>query len=417
MHTMSNTTVRPQDRDAVRDLARRYDEICHEDVQAPRRDLWRRHNSLTRTRPLIYVRAFAWGEMSESRLACEDPFCRRWEDFFRRMLFWHALDDDSVFEPWVTVDAVRAWPPDGVWGLPTRWIAGPDPRGAKKIDPAIKSPEDARRMVVPRHQVDEEATAREAARTHELFGDIVPVAVSRAPIWRMWNGDISTQLAYLRGVDGMMWDMMDRPAWLREVLAFMRDGILKAHEEAEQAGHWSLLDHQNQAMPYAEELRDPAPEGTGVLRRDLWHFCASQETTLVGPEMFWEFMLQYQLPIVEKFGLLAYGCCEDLTRKIPYLRRIPNLRRIAVSPMADVRKCAEQIGTDYVLSYRPSPAEMVSCGFDPDYVRTKLRNDLEGCRECHVDITLKDVETVQNDPTRVKKWVRITREVIDEIGW
>lgn len=400
------------DRTIVRELARRYRAICHEDVQGERRTLWRRHNSLRRTRPLIYVRAFAWGEMPEGKPLCEDPLCRRWEDWFRRMLFWHGLGDDSIFEPWVTVDAVRESPPHGVWGLPTGWIAGPDPRGAKKIDPAISSPEDVRRMTVPRHVVDEAATAREADRVSDLIGDIVPVTVSRAPIWRVWHGDISTQLAYLRGVDGMMWDMVDRPAWLHELLAFMRDGILKAHEEAERAGDWSLADHQNQAMPYAEELRGPAPDRGGARRKDLWYFCASQETTLVGPAMFWEFMLQYQLPIVEKFGLVAYGCCEDLTHKIELLRRVPNLRRIAVSPMANVRACAEQIGADYVLSYRPSPAEMVSCGFDPEYVRRKLRTDLEACRGCHVDITLKDVETVQHDTTRIRKWVRIARDVI-----
>ena len=27
------------------------------------------------------------------------------------------------------------------------------------------------------------------------------------------------------------------------------------------------------------------------------------------------------------------------------------------------------------------------------------------CRESHVDITLKDVETVENDPERIKQWV------------
>jgi hypothetical protein len=32
-----------------------------------------------------------------------------------------------------------------------------------------------------------------------------------------------------------------------------------------------------------------------------------------------------------------------------------------------------------------------------------------------VDITLKDVETVEKDPERVKKWVTLTREVIAEI--
>ena len=128
-----------------------------------------------------------------------------------------------------------------------------------------------------------------------------------------------------------------------------------------------------------------------------------------------EFILQYQLPVLAEFGLVAYGCCEDLTHKIDMLRQIPNLRRIAVAPFADAARCAEQIGQDYVLSYRPSPADMVSYGWDPDRVRAILRRDLEACVDSHVDITLKDVETVQADPVRVRNWATVTREVIDEV--
>ena len=92
-----------------------------------------------------------------------------------------------------------------------------------------------------------------------------------------------------------------------------------------------------------------------------------------------------------------------------------NLRRIAVSPFADVAACARQIGRDYVLSYRPSPSDMVGYGLDRDHIRGILQNDLAACRDCHVDITLKDVETVQGDPDRVRKWVVLVRDVIDDV--
>ena len=403
------------DRTLLRDLASRYLGICHAEVQRERRDAWRRHNSLAPTRPLIYVRAFAWSEMPESTCVCEDSFLRTYENFFRHALFWNSLGDDSIFEPWVTVEAVCVTPPEGVWGLPTRWIAGTDPRGSKRMAPSIVRPEDAQRLVPPHHRIDETETARRAAMLDDVLGGTMPVVANRAPAYRAWDADISTQLAQLRGLDQIMIDMLERPEWLHGVLAFMRDGILRVHEEAEQAGDWTLLAHENQAMPYAEELDDPAWEGCSVTRDRLWWFCASQETTLVGPALFEEFMLQYQRPIIERFGLLAYGCCEDLTLKIPVLRRIRNLRRIAVSPMANVAKCAEAVRRDYVLSYRPSPSDMVGYGFDADRIRRILRRDLAACRECHTDITLKDVETVQGDPARVRNWVRITREVIEQM--
>lgn len=405
--------MNPNDRIVLRDLASRYLEICRTDAQQERRALWRRHNSLGRTRPLIYVRAFAWPEMPESRCICEDAFLRGYEDFFRNALFWNSFQDDSIFEPWLAVEA--AWiTPEDYWGLPTHWIAGNNPRGSKRMDPPIVRPEDAERLVAPHHVIDEAETDRRKTLLEDAVGDLIEVGVCRAPAYRAWTADISTQLAQLRGIDQLMFDMLERPEWLHGVLAFMRDGILRVHEEAERTGDWSLSAHENQAMPYAEELAGPAPDGS-VARDQLWWFCASQETTLVGPGLFDEFMLQYQIPIIEKFGLAAYGCCEDLTLKIPLLKRIANLRRIAVSPMANVAKCVEAIGQDYVVSYRPSPSDMVGYGFDEERIRRILHRDLTLCRDSHVDITLKDVETVQNDPERVRNWVRIAREVIDAI--
>jgi len=403
------------DIERLRDLTKRYLEICHTDEQQRRRDLWRRHNSLQYTRPPIYVRAFAWREMPECRSTCQDPFYRPYEDVLRQSLFRATFDDDFVFEPWVMVRAAVITPPEGLWGLPVLWSDPSDPRGSRAMIPTIVSPEDAQRMVAPHHSIDEGETERRASRLADAIGDLITIEVDRKPAYHMWGGDISTQIARLRGLDQLMLDMIDRPEWLHQVLAFMRDGIIRTHEEAEGAGDWSLASHQNQAMPYSLELDDPAPNSPGVTRDRLWYFCASQETTLVGPRMFDEFMLQYQIPIMAPFGLTAYGCCEDLTHKISLLRQIPNLRRIAVAPAANVAACAEQIGTDYVFSYRPSPTDHVGYGFDPERVRAMLREDLMACRHCHVDVTLKDVETVQGDRDRVRTWVRVCREVIDEV--
>jgi len=219
----------------------------------------------------------------------------------------------------------------------------------------------------------------------------------------------------MRGIEHFMMDMMDRPEWLHELMAFFRDGVLAAHDQAEDVGDWSLCEHQNQAFVYSRELPDPALDSYGASRRQLWGYAAAQEFTLVSPGMHEEFLLSYQRPILEKFGLVAYGCCEDLTRKIDMLRALPNLRRIAVAPVADVRSCAEQIGADYVMSYRPNPAEMVCCGFDGDRIRRIVGRDLEICRGLCVDITLKDVNTIEHRPERLAEWVRIVREVIDEV--
>lgn len=58
----------------VRELAKRVAEVAGKPVQNERRELWRRHNSLERTTPPIYIRAFAFHEVfDEGQLRCEDP--------------------------------------------------------------------------------------------------------------------------------------------------------------------------------------------------------------------------------------------------------------------------------------------------------------------------------------------------------
>ena len=398
----------------LRELAKKYVAVCNKPVQSERRDLWRRHNSLVKTRPLVFVRGGDfWEEVPQvAALSCQEDFFRPSERFLRRMLFQDTIGDDCVFEPWITV---RARHKCSGWGVELNRRHSGEARGSWKMDYPIKDLADVRKLRPARHEIDEEATARAVERVQDAIGDILAVNVDRGPAYRTFGGgDISTDLGYLRGIENFMLDMMDNPKWLHGLLGFLRDGVLAAHDQAEAAGDWGLSNSDNQAVPYARRLPDPAANARGVRREKLWVFLAAQEYELVSPQMHEEFMLAYQRPIIEKFGLASYGCCENLTNKIDMLRSVRNLRRIAVAPRADVWRCAEQIGADYVISWRPNPAEMVCCGFDADHIRKVVKDAMEACKGLHVDITLKDVHTVQNQPQRLREWVKVVREIADD---
>lgn len=399
----------------LRELAKQVAAIAADDANEKRRERWRRHNEFEDVGIPIYIRAVADREIIAPTCVCEDSFYRQHEQFLRRMIFQATLDDDYVIEPWIDVEAVRVLPPGGVWGVPLRHGEEDPNSGAFTIDAPIKTFEDVKKLVVPKHEIDEEATARRVDRVFEAIGDDLVINVSRKPAWNAWNADLSTNLGYMRGIEQMLWDMADSPDELKALLTFMRDGVLKAHAEAEAAGDWRFGDHQNQSMAYASSLESPAANSRPVKRNELWGFLASQETGVVSPDMFDEFIVSFQRPIAEEFAMISYGCCEDLSRKIHVLRQINNLRRIAVSPFADVARSAEQIGTDYICSWRPSPADMVAYGFDEQRVKGIVGNaksifDVNGCR---FDVCLKDVETVQNDPSRIGKFVTLVREVTE----
>jgi hypothetical protein len=275
----------------------------------------------------------------------------------------------------------------------------------------VRTRDDLRRLQKPTHVIDEEATARERERLGEVFDGVLPVVTDRSPAVSM---DLSTDLARLRGLEQIMYDMADDPAFLHEMLAFMQQAVLEAHASAERAGDWRPFNSYNQEMPYVRGLPAPSAEETPVPRKRLWCHAAAQEFTLVSPAMHDEFMLRYQVPIMAEFGLSAYGCCEDLTHKIDMLRAVPNLRVIAVTPRADVRTSAEAIGTDYVASWRPNPAEMVCCAAAPADVRRRLHDGCDALKGCRFSIILKDVEAIDGGPERLADWVRTARSVIDE---
>ena len=409
------------DVDILRGLAEQYAEITAQPIQDERRELWRNHNSLKKTRPPIFVQNFgmwvSWCRdvFADANMQCEDPFFRLQERELRIRLWMDAIGDDKVLEPWVTVRAVHKETPGGPWGVRQKTIPPEQDGGAARYDHPLKDWADMAALTRPTHEIDEDATAERVSKLQEAIGDILPIDVNRGPMLLSFLGSISEPLGQLRGIEQIMMDMYDAPDKLHELLAFLRDGTLAVHEQAEAAGDFSLTSTQNQEMNYAEELDAPRPNAHSCKRSELWGYCQAQEFTLISPAMHEEFMLRYQLPLMEPFGLMAYGCCGNLTHKIDLLRTIPNLRMIAIAPVADVARCAEQIGPDYVMSWRPNPADMLCCGFDEGKIRRIVSDALAAAKanDCRLHINLKDVETLEGDMDRPAQWTRIVRELVD----
>jgi hypothetical protein len=121
-------------------LAKRVAEIAAQEIQDERRALWRKHNSLGRTRPLVLVHL--WGvmeEIVEPQLRCRDPFWRGHERTLRRMLLHDWTGDDTIIEPWITQGAKHIIPAGGRWGVNATHIKPAEKGGAYKLDPPSRS--------------------------------------------------------------------------------------------------------------------------------------------------------------------------------------------------------------------------------------------------------------------------------------
>jgi hypothetical protein len=225
-------------------------------------------------------------------------------------------------------------------------------------------------------------------------------------------------LVNLRGLLQIMYDMVDEPDRLHELMAFLRDGHLAKLDFLEREGLLSLNNGGTYVgsggFGWTHEL--PQTDFSGAVRPcDMWGFGESQETVGVSPEMYAEFVLPYQLPILARFGLNCYGCCEPLDKRWEYVKQIPRLRRVSVSPWSNRAYMAEQLGANYILSMKPNPADLARDGFDEEKVRAILREDLQATRGCRVEVIMKDNHTIRDDPRRVVRWVQIAREEAERV--
>jgi len=411
---MTDDVVPPEDRAILRDLAMQYMEVCESDRNKERIALWRDHNNLRRTRAPVYCsHDYAALLHMEIRPHLPDPRTRTLrghEMWFHRQLWSATIPDDHVYYPWVTVRAPMRQPEIGIWGFESDRIHDEVSRGWRDL-PVIHTTDDLDVLRATPHEVID-AHPPEAKRLEDILGDIMPVHVRRSTVYGIWGGtDLSEAAGTAFGLEELLYALYDKPDVVHRLMAFMRDAVIANLRQGEAAGDWSTAESQNYGVPaYCHELPDPGPNTHGAKLSDLCFFTHAQEFETVSPEQHEQFLLDYQMPIMELFGLVNYGCCESLHNKIEMLRAIPNLRKILVGPNADFRKCIDEIGGDYIASWRPSPATMVTGGFDPDSVRRQIREALAYAKDTNIEVMLKEMMTLDGDISRLFKWAEIGME-------
>ena len=98
------------------------------------------------------------------------------------------------------------------------------------------------------------------------------------------------------------------------------------------------------------------------------------------------------------------------------LRKIPNLRRVAVTPSADLDLALEEIGVDYLISWRPNPGISVTVGYDIEETRKYLVENLEKLKGHKFDIIWKDIENDCGNPYNLRNSIAATRKALDDLG-
>lgn len=412
--TAIDLTLSAHDRAILRDLASRVAELAARPVEDAKRDLWYRHNALEATRPVIFCDPEnGWNEIiTPADLACEGELARGWEMRLRKEIWWGSvMCDDRVIQPVFDVPHIYS---ESDWGMHETRIGGHD-GGSYVWDAPLKDYADLGRLRFPRITVDADSSERALALAGEAVGHALQVRQKTA--W-WWTQGMTWTLITLRGLTQVMLDMADHPDELHRLMAFLRDGHMARLDYLEAEGLLSLNNDGTYVgsggFGWTHEL--PQPDFQGRVRTiDMWGFAESQETVHVSPRMFAEFVYPYQAPLLERFGLNCYGCCEPLDKRWHVVQQFPRLRRISVSAWADPAAMAEMLGDRYIYSYKPNPADLAMPSFDEPRIRAGLREVMRITRDCRLEVIMKDNHTIGKDPSRVVDWVRIAREEAERL--
>ena len=401
---MSGTTA--AERAVVRDLARRLAEAAaSEENQAVCRR-WRDVNALRRPdRPPVYCRPVgAWAEiLPDDALRCADQALRGIERGLRQTLHKRDIGDDTPIEGEFPVHAVFSVQPPNLWGVEVRRRQPRGAGGAWAFDPPLKAEADFDRLRVPAFALDETATRRRMEWAGELLGDILPVRlVCQPPL----SATLGTPAAELRGLEQMMLDMADQPRLVHRLMAHLRDATLAAMDAAEATGR--LTPNCTGAMTCSDPIAPPPADGR-LTCAHCWCMTNSQEFDQVSPAMWEEFCLQYQRPILQRFGRVGYGCCEDLTRKIDPVLSIPNLRIFVASAWTDLDRVVERVGTKHVIMWRQKASDVVFAD-DVTTIRRHLEEGFRRLRGCHVQVVLRELQTRAGHADRLHVWTRLAKE-------
>lgn len=406
------------ERDVLRLLAQKVAVAAMDSARMePIRKRWRDVNALRKPdRAPVWCKPVGlWKELIPAEtLVCSDPFHRGIEHTLRQILVKLELDDDTPIDPFYAVDAVLDVKPANVWGVDIAQHAAPDADGAWGYNPPLIEAADFDRLCQPVYRYNAAATQRLMERVDGLIGDLLPPRrVCLPPL----NATYS-QAAALRGLEQIMMDAIDTPELLHRLMAHLRDANLASIDALEEAGvltaNHDLPDGGMGPSVYSEPIGVIPKEGVTVA--NLWCAANSQEFDQVSPAMWEEFCLEYQKPVFARSGLVCYGCCESLTRKLDGVLSIPNLRIVVCSAWTDKEVLLAKVPADrYVIMWRQKASEV--CVPHDD---TRIRNDLlAGAKRFqgrYYQIVLRELQTLMGHTGRLHTWVRYAKEAAEKFA-
>lgn len=413
--------ISKKDREVLREVAKKQLEYANMEINRKRESEWYLHNDLKGERPMVQLEMWSFHhEIIPQLLKCEGSFARDLEwGLYANFLNQALLDDDRVtpdyypmnYDTWfrlfdIEIEEEFAKNADGGNGL-----------GRHFKEKVQDLEEDYGKLKETRFGVNVEASLEKKEVIEDAIGEILPVRMKMDCLYSV----PMQMIVHFMSMENMMFALYDYPERFKEMMNRIADDTLAYFRMLEEKrlilpttsyesvgnGTWAFT-HD---LPGWEEW-----EKRPFTTKDVWGFMDAQETVGISPDMYEEFVFPCYQKISSQFGLLSYGCCEPVSAVWDRcISRLENLRKVSISPWCDEAFMGERLRGSRVIYHRkPSPNYLgVGTTLDEDALRDHIRYSLECARGCKMELTQRDVYTINHDVGKAKRYVEIVREEIE----
>lgn len=409
------------DREILRPLAEAYAALAAQPVNERRRIGWRKVNDLERNvRPMVWINEEPWLELNGDgslTLGCRDPWLRTVEDFLRKTLFrWQHFPVDLIVDPFLAVKKVTNFDEFCGLGIAEKVIGDAGGGGVVSHQYATQfaTLADVEKIRMIDIVYDEQESLRRLALLRDICGDILEVRLDGVGFIHFTPWD---KIAMWYNPMELLMDLTLKPELMHALVGRYTDAMLHQLDQLEEQNLLSLCNNNvrigSGGLGYVSDLPGAPYDERHVHPRNQWGNAMPQIFAEVSPDMHEEFALRYDRKWLERFGLSYYGCCEPLHNKLGILKSIANLRKISVSPWAQIERMADEVGGRLVLSVKPSPACFAEDQWAEEPVRRSLKRLFDITRGLPTEFIIKDISTCRADVTRLTRWCRIMMDIVE----
>jgi len=403
------------DLNRLRDLAKEQVELANSHAMADLRDRWERHGNFEPgTSPMILIEIDTFeDDILPPLMECKSSTARELERELLLATVNHKLfGDDTIVKNFMPVKLPAYFIP---FDIEVKRVFASDGNNGTGVGhhfiPAINDLEqDFIKLGKSRYGIDRETFDRNMELRQNIYGDILPVRREASVLYC----GLTMNIVNIMPMEEMYVSMYEYPELFNEMMSMLTDDYIAffdflENEKVLLPTHGACRLYQG-SYCYNNELTN---QGTGLKTENVWGYTDSQEMTGVSPDMFVQFAAPYYRRIIERYGLLSYGCCEAVDSIWDdFLSGLHNLRKVSVSSWANEEYFGECLqGKKIVYMRKPTPNLLgVGKDLDEQAVLDHINKTVKASKGSHLEIIQRDVYRINNTPDKIKKYVELIRQ-------